>query len=55
MRNFKFTENKIKKLKYNNKSVCLYFDTDVSNLGVRVYPSGAKSFVLRYYDDGAKE
>ena len=52
----KLTKDRIKKLEYqgNGRSRCVYWDTVLTGFGVRVYPSGKKSYVISYRFEGRK-
>lgn len=54
----KLTETVVKSAEYDDDgaSVQYIMDTDVRGFGVRMYPSGTKSFIIRYYspDDGSE-
>ena len=48
---FRVTDRQVKNLKAEEKSR-IYYDEKLRGFGVRVYPSGRKSFVLNYYYKG---
>lgn len=48
---FRVTDRQVKNLKAEDKSR-IYYDEKLRGFGVRVYPSGRKSFVLNYYYKG---
>lgn len=46
---------KIQELKHDGRSLCVYWCASLPGFGVRVYPSGRKACVARYYDELGKE
>lgn len=54
--NEKLTKRLIDSLAYNagNGLRQVYWDTEISGFGVRVYPSGKKAFILSYRQNGTK-
>lgn len=52
----KLTKTKIDSAKYegNGDSKCIFWDSEITGLGLRVYPSGKKSFVLSYRQNKRK-
>ncbi|HCX10254.1 MAG TPA: hypothetical protein DHU81_07875, partial [Hyphomonas sp.] len=48
---FRVTDRQVKNLKAEEKSR-IHYDEKLRGFGVRVYPSGRKSFVLNYYYKG---
>ncbi|HEY9678612.1 MAG TPA: tyrosine-type recombinase/integrase [Drouetiella sp.] len=50
----KMTKTNILNLEYTGRSHCVYWDDQLPGLGIRVYPGGAKSWIVRYLIRGRK-